>query len=62
MLIEFADDKRNVRQRGIGERAFHHRLAVVEFAVNRHGADVVLERGHQLALAFADFVQSETAR
>ena len=46
-------------QRGIAERAFHHRLAVVEFAVNRHGADIAGERRHQLALAHADFINRE---
>ena len=32
--------ERNVLQRRIGKGAFHHRLAVVELAVDRHGADV----------------------
>ena len=43
----------------IAERAFHHRLAVVEFPLNRHRAHVVAQRGHELALALADFAERE---
>ncbi len=56
MLMELADESGICFNAGSAERAFHHRLAVVELAVNRHGADIVLERRHQFALAHADFV------
>ena len=45
-----------MRQRGICKRALHHRLTVVKFSINRHRADVVFERRHQLALRQADFI------
>ena len=47
--------QRQMFQVRIRECPFHHRLTVVEFSVDFHRADVVLECGHQLALAFADF-------
>jgi hypothetical protein len=55
MLMELADDSGMCFSAGSAKAPFHHRLAIVELAVNRHGADIVGQRGHQLALAHADF-------
>ena len=46
-------------QRRIGKGPFHHRLAIVELAIDRDGADVLGQRRHQLSLADTDLVERE---